>query len=352
MVILIKRTEKIIAVIPHNKPTLGLEEELAALRVIRSGWLAKGNEVESFENEFCSFVGLPKGHAVAVSNGTAALYLALLVLDGAGKKIASPGYVCSALRHAVDMSKGENVLIDTQHDSPNLDLEAVYDVNSQIAIIPHTYGIPINLSNFKKILFIEDCSHALGAKVNGKSVGLEGELGIFSLAATKIITSGGSGGMLISKNKQLIEKVIDYIEYDMKNDYNKRFNFQMNDLQAAIGREQLRKLPNFLAKREEIFQKYKTAGLNLLDISSIDDQIIQPVRFRAVLKTKKQRETIKLLKEHDIISRVLTNEWIISQNRKQFPNSFSLVQNSVSLPIYPSLSDEDVEKIISVLVNC
>lgn len=337
--------------ISHNKPTLGLEEEEAAIRVIRSGWVAKGEEVKSFENEFCNFVGLPKGHAVAVSNGTAALYLAVLALDGSGKKIASPGYVCSALRHAVDMSKGENVLIDTEYDSPNIDLKTVYYKNIPIAIIPHTYGIPINLSNLKKIMVIEDCSHALGAKINGKSVGLQGELGIMSLAATKMITSGGSGGMLVSKNKQLIEKIIDYIEYDMKKDDNKRFNFQMNDLQAAIGREQLRKLPDFLTRREEIFQKYKIAGLDLLDISPVDAQTIQPVRFRAVLKTKKQFETIKLLKEHDITSRVLNDEWLISQNPKQFPNSFSMVQNSVSLPIYPSLSDEDVEKIISVLVN-
>jgi perosamine synthetase len=137
----------------------------------------------------------------------------------------------------------------------------------------------------------------------------------------------------------------------MKKDDYKRFNFQMNDLQAAIGREQLRKLPDFLKRREEIFQKYKISGLDLLDISTVDNKTIQPVRFRAVLKTKKQFETIKLLKEHDIASRVLNDEWLISQNPKQFPNSFSMVQNSVSLPIYPSLSDEDVEKIISVLVN-
>ena len=337
--------------IPHNKPTLGLEEEAAAIRVIRSGWMAKGREVKSFENEFCNFVGLPKGHAVAVSNGTAALYLALLALDGAGKKIALPAYVCSALRHAVTMAKGENVLIDTKYDSPNLDLEEVCNKNPQITIIPHTYGIPLNLSNVKKIMFIEDCSHALGAKIHGKSVGLQGELGVVSLAATKIITSGGSGGMIFSKNKQLIEKIIDYIEYDMKMDDTRRFNFQINDLQAAIGREQLRKLPNFIKRREEIFQKYKTSGLNLLDISPDDSEIIRPIRFRAVLKTDKQFQTIKLLKDNGVSSRVLNDEWIISKNPAQFPNSFSMVKNLVSLPIYPSLSDKDIKKIISVLIN-
>jgi len=337
--------------IPHNKPTLGVEEEEAALRVIRSGWLAKGDEVKSFENELCNFIGLEKGHAVAVSNGTAALYLALLTLGAKGKRIASPGYVCAALRNAVDMLEAENVLIDTHHGSPNIDLEIVKKENPEIAIIPHTYGIPANLSNFKKINLIEDCSHAIGAKINGKSVGLEGELSIISLSATKVITSGGSGGIIISKNKKLIENLVDYIEYDMKNDAKNRFNFQMNDLQASIGREQLRKLPNFIARREKIFQKYKKAGLDLLDVSDTGNQDIHPVRFRAVLKTKKPSELIKLLSEHGIASRILNNEWVITKNPQKFPNSFNLIQNSISLPIYPSLSDGDVEKIITVLGN-
>jgi len=336
--------------IPHNKPTLGLEEEEAALRVIRSGWVAKGKEVESFQNEFCEFMGLPKGHAVAVSSGTAALFLALVMSGGKEKNIASPGYVCSALRNAVDMSKGENVLVDVGYDSPNIDLEKLFEENPQLAIIPHMFGIPINLTNFKKIPIIEDCTHALGAKVNGKYVGLEGEFGIFSLYATKMITSGGSGGMLISKNKKNIDRVIDYIEYDKKNDDNKRFNFQMCDLQAAIGREQLRKLPNFLTRREKIFSKYKDAGLDVLGVSTEDSQL-EPVRYRAVMKTRNQAKTIKSLKDSNIITEILNNEWILSQNPTKFPNSLNMIHNTISLPIYPSLSDENVEKIISSLDN-
>ncbi len=338
--------------IPHNKPTLGLEEESAALRVIRSGWVAKGKEVEYFENEFCEFIGLPKGHAAAVSSGTAALFLALVMSRGKGKNVASPGYVCSALRNAVDMSEGKNVLVDIENNSPNMDLEKLFKENPQIAIIPHMFGIPINLSNLKKIPIIEDCSHALGAKVNGKSVGLEGEFGIFSLYATKMITSGGFGGMLISKNKKNIDEVIDYIEYDKKSDDNKRFNFQMGDLQAAIGREQLRKLPNFLARREKIFTKYKDAGLDILDVSPEDSQILQPVRYRAVMKTGNQSKAIKSLKDSDIITEILNNEWILSQNPTKFSNSLNMIRNTISLPIYPSLPDENVEKIISVLQSC
>jgi|TARA_B100000378_G_scaffold274355_1_gene268644 perosamine synthetase len=346
---LINCTSKIIVLIPHNKPTLGLEEEAAALRAIRSGWVAKGKEVESFENEFCEFVGLPQGCAAAVSSGTAALFLAIIMLEGSEKNVGSPGYVCSALRNAVDMSEGKNVLVDVAHNSPNIDLEKLFEENPQIAIIPHMFGLPINLSDLKKIPIIEDCSHALGAKVNGKSVGLVGEFGIFSFYATKMITSGGFGGMLISKNKKLVDKVVDYIEYDEKDDDNRRFNFQMGDLQAAIGREQLRKLPNFIARREKIFRKYKDAGIDLLDVSPENRQILQPVRYRAVMKTKNQIKIMKSLKDSGITTRILNNEWVLSQNPKKFPNSLNMVRNTISLPIYPSLSDSDVEKIISVL---
>ena len=336
--------------IPHNKPTLGLEEEAAALRVIRSGWVAKGKEVESFENEFCEFVGLPKGHAATVSSGTAALFLGLVMLGGSGKNVGSPGYVCSALRNAVDMSECKNVLVDVGHNSPNIDLGKLSEENPQIAIVPHMFGIPINVSNLKKIPIIEDCSHALGGRVNGKHVGLEGEFGIFSFYATKMITSGGFGGMLISKNKKLVDEVIDYIVYDKKNDSNRRFNFQMGDLQAAIGREQLRKLPNFLERREKIFKKYKDAGLDILDVPTEDSQVLQPVRYRAVMKTKNQIKTIKSLKDNGIITEILNNEWILSQNPTKFPNSLNMVHNTISLPIYPSLSDENIEKIIAALL--
>ena len=72
--------------IPHNRPTLNIEEEEATIRVIRSGWLTQGKEVEAFENEFCKFIGLPEGHAVAVSSGTASLFLSLWVLNAKNKK--------------------------------------------------------------------------------------------------------------------------------------------------------------------------------------------------------------------------------------------------------------------------
>ena len=91
--------------IPHNLPTLGAEEQAAVIRVLQSNWVAQGPEVEAFENKLCRFLNIPDGHAVAVSSGSAALYLALWALDGKNKRIGLPVYSCAALRNAVGIAK-------------------------------------------------------------------------------------------------------------------------------------------------------------------------------------------------------------------------------------------------------
>lgn len=127
--------------IVHNRPTLEIEEERAAINTLRSGWIAQGSEVEKCENDFCEFLNISKGSAVAVSSGTAALYLSLLALDAEGKKIAFPTYVCSAVRHADTLAKGKQVLQDSSLASPNMKLP-VSRLLSNISIVPHMYGIP------------------------------------------------------------------------------------------------------------------------------------------------------------------------------------------------------------------
>jgi len=336
--------------IPHNRPTLGSEEEQVALRVIRSGFLSQGPEVESFENEFCNFMGLPIGHAVAVSSGTAALFLSLWALNAQNKQIAFPGYVCTALRHAVNMINGHEKLVDIDSNSPNISLNKLKNTNSDITIIPHMYGIPIDLTDMKHGKIIEDCAQALGAKVKGKNVGLQGILGIFSFYATKIITSGGQGGMIVSKDKNLINSIKDYREFDFRHDDKKRFNFQMTDLQASIGREQLKKIPHFIKRREEIFNKYKnSSSYEFLDIDPKYNNIIQPIRYRAILKTKIPKKIINSLESIGVQAIVPTEEWEILGKKSMLPNSLKLSHETVSLPIYPSLSDEDIEIVLSGL---
>jgi perosamine synthetase len=331
--------------IPHNRPTLGPEEARAAERVIASGWLAQGAEVEAFENEMCAYLGLPRGHAVATSSGTAALLLALWALGARDARIACPVYACSALTNAIHFAGATPVLIDNERDRPNIDVAAMARADAAIAIVPHMFGIPADVAKLGGTPVIEDCAQALGALMGGAPVGFAGAVGIFSFYATKMITSGGQGGMLVSRDRGIVDAARDFRQFDCRDDRKPRFNLQMTDLQAAIGREQLRKLPWFVARREEIFAKYRHAGLEALDA----DGAALPVRYRFVMRTDGPHRAIDALARHDIIAIVPLADWELLAPSEGFPNAAELARTTISLPIYPSLSDEDACRVIDAM---
>jgi perosamine synthetase len=334
--------------ISHNRPTLGLEEARAAERVLKSGWLAQGREVEAFENELCEQLGLAEGHAVALSSGTAALFIALRVVGAEGEIVACPVYACSALAHAIKFAGSEPQFVDVVADTANPAVVALNRTAAPIAIVAHMFGQPVDLVDLKKRAVIEDCAQALGARVHGHPVGLGGTVAIFSFYATKIITSGGQGGMLVSRDRGLVDMARDYREYDGRHDRKPRFNFQMTDLQAAIGREQLKKLPSFIKRRAEIFELYKSAGFNLVD-TAVDGE---PVRYRTVLRTQSTRSVIEALARNGITAIVPVEDWELLAAPAEFPHAARFTQNTVSLPTYPFLRNEEVLRVVGVVANC
>jgi perosamine synthetase len=330
--------------IPHNRLTLSFEENEAAKRAIESGWLAQGREVQAFENELCAFLGVPDGHAVAVSSGTAALFLALWVLDAAGREVGCPVYACSALTNAIALAGATPILLDTERNSPNIDPDALLRCEADITIVPHMFGLPVDLRTVAGKRIIEDCAQALGAKLGDKPVGLAGAVSIFSFYATKLITSGGQGGMLVSPDRAIAEAARDYREFDCRRDRKARFNFQMTDLQAAVGRTQLRKLPSFLSRRREIFEQYRQAGLDL-----VDDNAVSPVRYRSVLRAKDPRYLINELRRRDVEAIVPVEDWELLGSAQDYPQALAFARTTVSLPTYPSLSDDHVRHIVAAL---
>lgn len=332
--------------IPHNRPALGPEEQRAAQRVLDSGWLAQGREVEAFENEVCAFLGLPEGHAVAVSSGTAALFLALRVLDVAGSAVGCPVYACSALTNAITLAGARPALIDTAAGSPNIDLAALRRSPVRTAIVAHIFGFPVDLAGLDGIRIIEDAAQAFGARVRGAPVGLQGDIGIFSFYATKIITSGGQGGMLVSRDSAIIAATRDYREFDCRRDRQPRFNFQMTDLHAAIGRAQLEKCRDFLRRRDEIFDRYQRLGLALLDDNAPETDC---VRFRSVVTTPRPRQLIEHLAHDGVRAIVPVEDWELLGPAEQFPNAAALARSTVSLPTYPGLSRPELDQIVKVL---
>lgn len=331
--------------IPHNRPTLGHEETLAAARVLSSGWIAQGEEVLALEHEFGDYLNLPAQNIVAVSSGSAALYIALLIANARYRRVHAPAYSCRSIFNAIQLAEGIPSFLDVEKNSVNSPLK---NKNVDISIVAHMFGIP-EYSAIKKCtsFLVEDASQALGATIKNIKVGLLGEVGIFSLGATKIMTSGGQGGMIISKDRNHSDLARKIRDYDSVVDTIPRFNFQMVDLQAAIAREQLKKLPEFILRRASIFEKYQEAGLPLIDGMS---QHVKPIRFRAVLfmDNEKVISCQKTLLENGIRSIVPVTEDELLTTNNLVPNAADLSKKTLSIPIYPSLSDNEVNKIISV----
>ena len=185
-------------IIPHSKPSLGLKEVAALMRVMQSGQIAQGTAVDVFEKELAQITGV-KG-AVAVSSGTAALHLGLLALGiGKGDEVLLPSYVCTALLNAIHYTHATPRLVDIHPDSFNIDASMVkksLSKRSKAIIVPHLFGLPADLDDLLAmgVPVIEDCAHALGMSYHGKTVGGFGVFSFASFYATKLITTGEGGG--------------------------------------------------------------------------------------------------------------------------------------------------------------
>jgi perosamine synthetase len=307
--------------------------------------VAQGPEVEAFEQELCRFFGLPDGHALLVSSGSAALYLALWVLGAKGRRVGVPVYSCAALRNAVGLAGGESVYLDSAASMPNVDIAQVVRHNIDILIAPSMFGIPAVLPSARSYMVIEDLAQSIGAAIDGKRIGLRGEVGVCSFYATKLITSGGQGGAVISRDRALIDKLRDFREFDCRIDARLRFNFQMTDLQAAVGRVQLSRLHGFIAQRERWFSLYRQAQLDLIEDKTPG---MQPVRYRIVMRCDDPGRVIAALAVAGVRAIVPIEENELLDIPEHYPAARAWASTTVSLPAYPDLREEDVMRIATI----
>lgn len=341
--------------IQHNKPTINKKEISAVIKVLKSGWIAQGSEVKKFENEFCRFLGYKSGHAVAFSSGTAVLYVALISL-GVGPKdeVIIPTYVCSAVLNAIFMTGAKPVLVDINKDDLNISFSKTkkkISKNTKAIIITHTFGMPADIDRFitLRVPIIEDCAQAIGAKYNGRNIGIFGKAAIFSFYASKVLTTG-YGGIVFSKDKNFIKRVKDYREFDCRKKYKPRFNFQMSDLHAAIGKVQFKKLPLFLKKRKKIANEYYKALSADRVWPLLDSEARKPNFFRFLVRYKNPQKLKIFLEKRDVktIIPIETHELLhryLGQKSTNFLVSERVAKTTLSIPIYPALTISEINKI-------
>ena len=260
---------------PVSMPNLNGRELLYLTDAFLSSWISsQGEYLERFEIDFAKFCQCDYG--VAVSNGTAALHLALLALDiGPGDEVIIPDLTFAATANAVLHSNARPVIVDIEEDSWCIDPKSIERAISSKtkAIIPvHLYGQPCNMGEIMSIakrnnLFvIEDCAEAHGATFEGQKVGSFGDIGCFSFYGNKVITTG-EGGMCVTNSVKLREKMILFKNHGM--DKEKRYwhevigyNYRMTNIQAALGVAQLERIDNILSNRRQYETAYREAFLN------------------------------------------------------------------------------------------
>ncbi len=342
--------------VPHSRPTLGAEEAEAARRVVLSGQLSQGVETRAFEDEVAELVG--RRHAIAVSSGTAALHLALTVLEARGdSEVIFPSYVCSALLHATRASGARPVVCDIDANTLNLDsCDAARRESpaTRAAIVPHMFGLPAGMPAFvgKGMAIIEDCAMAIGATSKGRPVGSFGEISICSFFATKVICSGGEGGMLLADDQAVAEQARAVREYDSLPANEIRYNYKMTDLAAAVGRAQLRRLPEFVDRRREIAAVYHRR-LRQLDLRLPEND--EHIYFRYVIQGRKDaKHFVREMEQRDVqvrrpVFRPLHNE--LGYSDANFPATAVAHRHNVSLPLYPSLEKAEIERVVEAVAQ-
>lgn len=344
-------------IIPHSRPAIDQEDLRATVEVLRSGQIAQGPRVERFERNMAAFVGLQRG--VAVSSGTAALELALRALRiGAGDEVIMPSYVCPAPWLATQRVGAEARLVDIDLNTFNIDpLAACQAVTNKTRaiIVPHLFGLPANLTALERlgIPLIEDCAQTLGVTELGRSVGRVGRLTVCSFYATKLLCAG-EGGMVLSNEGALLERVRSLREYDGAATLDpSSFNLKLTDLQAALGLSQLERFPAFHERRRVIAAAYREA----LSCKTAVCPSVPPGRthgyYRFVIRLPHLRTNPDGLL--GLISR-LEGQGIHCRKpvfrplhryleQSGFPNSDEADRTALSIPLYPDLTDDEVRQI-------
>ncbi len=338
--------------IRHSRPTLGDEEIAAVEAVIRSGMLSGGGKNREFEGAMAGFLGRREG--IATSSGTAALHVALIVLGiGGGKEGIVPSYVCSALLNAVRYVGAVPRVVDVSPEDFNIDpvraREAVTRRTAAI-VVPHMFGFPAAAGELRSlgVPVIEDCAQSVGALCEGKKAGGIGDLAVLSFYATKMICTG-EGGMLLTDDEKAAEAARDLVDYDERESDRVRFNYKMSEIAAAIGLVQLSRLEEMLMRRKKIAAEYGDALEEAAVGLPFERDGATHVYYRYVVRSDGSAESCceAFAREAIECKRPVfkpLHEYL-SLPGESFPGATEAAERAVSLPIYPALREDEIERV-------
>jgi perosamine synthetase len=373
-------------VVKFGKPIIGDEEKNAVMEVLGGDILVHGPKAVEFETGFSEFTGAP--HSVSTSSCTASLHLSYFHYGiGVGDEVIVPAQSHVATVHTVELAGATPVFVDAELETGNIDIDQIEskitDKTKAITIV-HYLGMPVAmdkicaLADKYNLKVIEDCALAIGSYYKGIHAGLWGDTGSYSFYPVKHFTTA-EGGMLITKHKSVAEKITRQKAFGVERAHFERkvpgvydvnmlgFNYRMNEMQAAIGVEQLKKIQGFLDVREKNYQALEKGlkeveGISLFksthgDFKSsyyclsilLDDDI-----------SKKRFELVKAINEEGVGTSVYYPKAIpeftyykekYGYKDNQFPNAAKISNQTIALPVGPHLNQEDMAYIVQVVKN-
>jgi dTDP-4-amino-4,6-dideoxygalactose transaminase len=372
--------------LPFHVPDIGEEEIRSVAETLRSGWLTTGSKTKAFEEGFSNYVGAT--HAVAVNSCTAALHLALDAIGiREGDEVIVPTMTFAATAEVVIYLKAKPVLLDCQADTLNLEpnrLAAAITPKTKAIIAVHFGGQPCDMDPILQVAkahnlkIIEDAAHALPASYKGKKVGTIGDITCFSFYATKTITTG-EGGMATTDNPEWAARMrvmsLHGISHDAWKRYTKEgswyyeilypgFKYNLTDIAAAIGIEQLRKSDNFWNARKRIAATYNAAFADLPELQTpacrafaqhawhlypiqldLDRLRVNRNRFIEALHEKGIGTSVHFIPLH--LHPYYRDKF--GYRPGDFPTATAVFERIISLPIYSKMAESDVEQVIAAV---
>ncbi|MBW8173424.1 DegT/DnrJ/EryC1/StrS family aminotransferase [Ornithinimicrobium sp. Arc0846-15] len=357
--------------IPPAKPIIGDDEREAVDRVMRSGMIAQGPEVATFEKEFADqMVG---GRVcVAVNSGTSGQHLGLIAAGiGEGDEVIVPSFTFAATANSVALTGATPVFADISRDTFNLDPVSVAAAVTErtAGIMPvHLYGHPADMDALGEVAdragaqIFEDAAQAHGAQYNGQPVGSFGTFGMFSLYPTKNMTSG-EGGMVACADEEMARSMRLLRNQGMEKQYANEvvgFNNRMTDIHAAIGRVQLTKVGAWTEQRRAnaAFLDANLSGVVTPPVRDNATHVYHQYTIRVDGATGEQRDRFMqaLKEEHQVGCGVyypIPNHELISLARfapdHELTETAKAAREVISLPVHPSLTPEDLERIVEAV---
>jgi len=349
--------------IPAAKPIIGDEEREAVDRVLRSGMLAQGPEVKAFEDEFSPFVG--DRHCIAVNSGTSALHMAFIACGiRQGDEVIVPSFSFAATANSVQLAGATPVFADVEADYFNLDpkaVEAAITPRTRAIMPVHLYGHPAAMTELQAIcqrhnlLLLEDAAQAHLASIEAKPVGTFGDAAAFSFYPTKNMTSG-EGGMVTTACDHIARQVRLLRNQGMERRYENEvigFNTRMTDLHAAIGRVQLQKIQGWTKTRQDN-AKFLSDNITGVVTPPVADGATHVYHQYTIRVVNQDRDAFA----EELSKRGVGNGVYYPTPIHRLP-SFGLsldlpvteqvAKQCLSLPVHPSLSQDDLETIVTAV---